>query len=112
MPPEVFLAVSEEAGMDKCLAAEQLDIARDDDNQYVCGSPLFPSGRKLDEAVYCNHSLTCSSLVDDNTSTVYCNKLTYLLESTSSQQLVITFMVRNTFRMPSNIMTHDRACNL
>jgi hypothetical protein len=61
-----FLAVSEEAGMHKCFAAEQLDIACDDDNQYVCGSHLFPSGHKLDEAAYCKHSLTCSSLVESN----------------------------------------------
>jgi hypothetical protein len=59
-----FLAVSEEAGMHKRFVAEQLDIACDDDNQYVCGSQLFPAGHKLNEAVYCNHSLTCSSLVE------------------------------------------------
>jgi hypothetical protein len=54
-----FPAVSEEAGMHKRFVAEQLDIACDDDNQYVCGSQLFPVGHKLNEAVYCNHSLTC-----------------------------------------------------
>jgi hypothetical protein len=61
-----FLTWSEEAGTHKRFAAEQLDIACDDDNQYVCGSQLFPAGHKLDEAVYCNHSLTCSSLVESN----------------------------------------------
>jgi hypothetical protein len=57
-----FLAVSEEADMHKRFAAEQLDIACANDNQYICGSQLFPEGHKLDEAVYGNHSLTCSSL--------------------------------------------------
>jgi hypothetical protein len=33
-----FLAVPEEAGMLKRSAAEKLDIACADDNQYVCGS--------------------------------------------------------------------------
>jgi hypothetical protein len=61
-----FLALSEEAGMHKSFSADQLDIACDDDNQYVCGSQLFPAGHKLDEAVCCNHSLTCSSLVESN----------------------------------------------
>jgi hypothetical protein len=70
--------MSEEAGMHKCFEAEQLDIACHDDDQYVCGSQLFPSGNTLDEAVYCNHSLARSSLVDSylykaNSSTV--NKL-------------------------------------
>jgi hypothetical protein len=59
-----FPAVSEETGMHRRFAAEQLDIACADDNQYVCGSQLFPAGHKLDEAVYGNHSLTCSSLVE------------------------------------------------
>jgi hypothetical protein len=52
--------------MHKRFAAERLDIACDDDNQYVCGSQLFPPGHKLDEAVCCNHSLTRSSLVESN----------------------------------------------
>jgi hypothetical protein len=50
-----FLTMSEEAGMHKCFAAEQLDVACDDDDQYACGSQLFPTGHKLDEAVYCNY---------------------------------------------------------
>jgi hypothetical protein len=51
--------------MHKRFAEEQLDIACDDDNQIVCGSQLFPAGLKLDEAVYCNHSLKwlCSVVV-------------------------------------------------
>jgi hypothetical protein len=52
--------------MHKLFVAEQLDIACNDDNQCVCGSQLFPDGHKLNEAVYCNHSLTCSSLVKAN----------------------------------------------
>jgi hypothetical protein len=52
--------------MHKRFAEEQLAIACDDDNQYVCGSQLFPAGHKLEEAMYCNHSLTCSSLVEAN----------------------------------------------
>jgi hypothetical protein len=50
--------------MHNLFAAEQLDIACNNDNQYVCGSQLFPAGHKLDEAVYC--SLICSSLVESN----------------------------------------------
>jgi hypothetical protein len=50
----------------KHVAAEQLDFACNDDNEYGCGSQLFPAGHKLDEEVYCNHSLTCSSLVESN----------------------------------------------
>jgi hypothetical protein len=52
--------------MHKSFAAEQLDIACDDDNQYVCGLQLFPAHHKLDEAAYCNQSLTCSSLVESH----------------------------------------------
>jgi hypothetical protein len=55
--------------MHKRFAEEQLAIACDNDNQYVCGSQLFPAGHKLKEAVYCNHSLTCSSLVNANAPT-------------------------------------------
>jgi hypothetical protein len=52
--------------MHKRFSGEQLAITCDDDHQYVCGSRLFPAGHKLDEAVYCNYSLTCSSLMDSN----------------------------------------------
>jgi hypothetical protein len=62
----ILFALSEEAGMPKRFTAGQLDMACDDDNQYVCGSQLFPAGHKLDEAVYCNHSLTCSLLMESN----------------------------------------------
>jgi hypothetical protein len=41
----------------------------------------------------------------NNTLTVYSNKVTDLLESTNSQHLAVTFMIGNTFRMPSNIRT-------
>jgi hypothetical protein len=50
--------------MHKRFAAEQLDmLACANDNQYVCGSQLFPAGHKLYEAVGGNHSLTWSSPV-------------------------------------------------
>jgi hypothetical protein len=76
-----FPAVSEEAGMHKRFAAEQLDIACDDDSQYVCGSQLFPAGHKLHEAVYCNHSLTCSSLVEANLYNANASTLNKLADS-------------------------------
>jgi hypothetical protein len=52
--------------MHKRSVAELLGIACDGDNQSVCESQLFPAGHKLDEAVFCNQSLTCSSLMESN----------------------------------------------
>jgi hypothetical protein len=48
---------------------------------YVCGSQLFPAGHKLDEAVCCNHSLTCSSLVESNLCRVNSSTLIKLADS-------------------------------
>jgi hypothetical protein len=69
--------------MQKRFAAEQLVIACDDDNQFVCGSQLFPAGHKLDEAVYCNHSLTCSSLMESNLYKANSSTLNKLVDSFS-----------------------------
>jgi hypothetical protein len=52
--------------MHKHFAAEQLDIACDDDNQNVCGSQVLAAGHKLDEAVHCSHSMTFSSQAESN----------------------------------------------
>jgi hypothetical protein len=67
--------------MHKRFAEEQLAIACDNDNQYVCGSQLFPAGHKLEEAVYCNHSLTCSSLVEANLYNANASTLSKLADS-------------------------------
>jgi hypothetical protein len=67
--------------MHKWFAEEQLAIACDNDSQYVCGSQLFPAGHKLEEAVYCNHSLTCSSLVEANLYNANASTLSKLADS-------------------------------
>jgi hypothetical protein len=69
--------------MHKRVAKEQLDIARDDDHQYVCGSQLFPADHKLDEAVCCNHSLTCSSLMESNLYNANSSTLNKLVDSSA-----------------------------
>jgi hypothetical protein len=67
--------------MQKQFAADQLDIACNYDNQYVCGSQFSLAGHILNEAVYCNHSLTCSSLVEPNLCTANSSSLNKLADS-------------------------------
>jgi hypothetical protein len=47
--------------LSKGYAAEQLDMVRKDELQFVCGAALLPEGHFLQDLVYKDTSLGCSS---------------------------------------------------
>jgi hypothetical protein len=50
--------------LSKGYAAEQLDMVREDELQFVCGAALLPEGHSLQDLVYTDTSLGCSSAVE------------------------------------------------
>jgi hypothetical protein len=48
---------------DSDYAESQLECVRNDQPQYICGSPPFPDDHSLAQLVYCNSTLACRSPV-------------------------------------------------